>query len=47
MTNSFAIGLGVLLIGAALTDVALTDGATLTALGRSFLEVIDTLRFWS
>lgn len=47
MTNTFAIGLGVLLIGAALADIMLTDGATLLALGRSFLGVIDTLRFWS
>jgi hypothetical protein len=46
MTNQLALWIGLLLIGAALLDWALTGGATLVAGARLFHEIIVSMRFW-
>jgi hypothetical protein len=46
LTNTIAIWLGVLLIGAALFDVFRQDSLVLIALGRRLIELIDWMTFW-
>ncbi|ASP21562.1 hypothetical protein ANTHELSMS3_02908 [Antarctobacter heliothermus] len=46
MTNRLAIILGLILVGAVVADMSLTDGANLLFLGRKVFVLIDWLAFW-
>ena len=46
MTNTLAIVLGTLIVGAIAFDAIANDGATLLFLGKKLAELIEWLAFW-
>ncbi|MDF3413478.1 hypothetical protein HKX54_03335 [Sulfitobacter sp. M57] len=46
MTNTIAIVLGVLIVGALITDVMLFGIEHLLFLGKKFFELIEWIAFW-
>lgn len=46
MTNTIAIVLGVLIVGALITDVMLFGTEHLLFLGKKFFELIEWIAFW-
>jgi len=46
MTNQLAIILGVLIVGAILTDVIFNDSDAMVFLLQRFLELIEWVAFW-
>ena len=46
MTNTIAIGLGLLILGGLAIDAFLTGGDGLTFLAIKFIELLDWLAFW-
>ncbi|MDX5351518.1 MAG: hypothetical protein LPJ95_12570 [Paracoccaceae bacterium] len=46
MTDRIALWLGLILVAAALADLALNGGSALMFLTRKFLHLIEWLAFW-
>ncbi|MFP7673006.1 hypothetical protein ACG74X_06565 [Marivita sp. S0852] len=46
MTNSIAIGLGVLIVGGLTLDAVLTGGDGITFIAVKFLDLLEWIAFW-
>ena len=46
MTNSLAIGLGILVLGGITLDLVLQEGDALVFLAKKLIELIEYLAFW-
>ncbi|MDP3194505.1 hypothetical protein [Tabrizicola sp.] len=47
MTNTIAIWLGLVIVAAILSDLALNGGMAFQFLARKFLNLIDWVAFWN
>ncbi len=46
MTNTMAIVLGLVLVGAVVGDMVVFDGANLLFLGKKLADLIEWMAFW-